>query len=155
MERAIRRIAKLYDFYLSENNEIKRVRRTRKSKKKISAAPRFKYGIEVPKNVKDALEIDKANGNTFWGGSLEKEIKSLLDLDCFECKPFGHHEKLDDSWQKTTLHCIFDVKQDLTRKCRLVAGGHLEDVTDIQVYSSTVKNVISHKAGLKTILRRY
>ena len=158
MERAIRRIAKLYDFYLNENNEIKRVRRTRKSKKKFSTAPRFKYGIEVPKSVRHALEIDKANGNTFWEDSLEKEIKSLLDLDCFEFKPFGYHEKLDNSWQKTTLHCIFDVKQDLTRKCRLVAGGHLVDVTDIQVYSSTVKSisvqllhVISHKAGLKQL----
>ena len=158
MERAIRRIAKLYDFYLNDDDEIKRVRRTRKSKRKFSTAPRYKYGIEVPRNVKHALEIDKANGNTFWEDSLEKEIKSLLDLDCFEFQPFGYHEKLDDSWQKTTLHCIFDVKQDLTRKCRLVAGGHLVDVTDVQVYSSTVKSisvqllhVISHKAGLKQL----
>ena len=53
---------------------------------------------------------------------------------------------------------VFDVKQDLTRKGRLVAGGHLLDLFDIQVYSSTVKSisvqllhVISHKAGLRQL----
>ena len=52
---------------------------------------------------------------------------------------------------------IFDVKQDLTRQCRIVAGGHLVDMLDIQVYSSTAKSisvqllhhVISHKANLE------
>ena len=50
---------------------------------------------------------------------------------------------------------IFNVKHDLTRKCRLLAGGHLVDMLDIQVYSTTVKSisvqllyVISHEASL-------
>ena len=53
---------------------------------------------------------------------------------------------------------VFDVKHDLTRKCRLVAGGHLVDMLDIQVYSSVVKSisvhllhVISHKANLEQL----
>jgi len=88
----------------------------------------------------------------------EKEVKALMDLDCFEVKPAGHSSTLDhDTWQKTTLHMVFDVKQSLDRKCHLVAGGHLVDMMDIQVYSLTVKSigsiqllhVISHKAGLE------
>ena len=50
---------------------------------------------------------------------------------------------------------IVDVKQDLCHKARLVAGGHLVDSLDHDVYSSTVKgvsvkllHVIAHKAGL-------
>jgi hypothetical protein len=50
---------------------------------------------------------------------------------------------------------IFNVKQDLCHKARLVAGGHLVDSLDHDVYSSTVKgvsvkllHVIAHKAGL-------
>ena len=106
--------------------------------------------------MKHALEIDKIKGNTFWQDSIDKEMKGLLDLNCFEFKPSGYHKQLDEAWQRTTtLHCVFDVKQDLTRKCELVvAGGHLVDVADIQVYSTTVKSisiqllhVISHKAG--------
>ena len=73
----------------------------------------------MPRNGKHALEIDKINGNAFWEDSLEKEIKSLLHLDCFEFD----HEKLDDSWLKTTFHCIVDVKQVLKTKCRLVTWG--------------------------------
>ena len=51
---------------------------------------------------------------------------------------------------------VFDMKQSLQRKCRLVARGHLVDMMDIQVYSSTVKlisvqllHVISHKSNLE------
>jgi hypothetical protein len=62
------------------------------------------------------------------------------------------------SWeqnQKTTLTIIYEVKQDLRRKARLVAGGHLVDPSDHSIYSSTIKgisvkllHVISHKADL-------
>ena len=47
---------------------------------------------------------------------------------------------------------VFDVKQDLHRKARLVAGGHLIDPLNHEVYSPTVKDisvrllqVIAHK----------
>ena len=53
---------------------------------------------------------------------------------------------------------IFDVKHYLRRKARLVAGGHLVDVLDNNVYASTVKgisirilNVISHSMNLKQL----
>jgi hypothetical protein len=39
--------------------------------------PRFlkkthKFGIEVPKTVKDALDIDRRNGNIFWADAIAK-----------------------------------------------------------------------------------
>ena len=53
---------------------------------------------------------------------------------------------------------VFDVKKDLTRKARLMAGGHLVNIMNIQVFSSTVKSisiqllhVISHKDNLKQL----
>jgi hypothetical protein len=44
--------------------------------------PRFlkkthKFGIEVPKTIKDALEIDRRNGNTFWADAIAKEMKDV------------------------------------------------------------------------------
>ena len=160
MDRVVRRITNLYDFHLDDHDEIKFIRRAQKTnkRKRRPKGPVYKYGIEVPRNVEDAIRIDKENNNTFWQDAYEKEIKALLDLDCFEFFPAGYHYKLGDGWQRTTLHMVFDVKQDLTRKCRLVAGGHLVDMFDIQVYSSTVKSisvqllhVISHKAGLQQL----
>ena len=38
----------------------------------------IKYGIRVPKNVKEALELDRANGNHLWRDSIIKEIKALM-----------------------------------------------------------------------------
>ena len=61
-------------------------------------------------------------------------MKALMGLDCFEFHKNGHNEKLDGSWQRTTLHMIFDVKQDLTTKARLVAGGHLVDIMNIKCF---------------------
>ena len=53
---------------------------------------------------------------------------------------------------------VFDVKHDLRHKARLVAGGHLIDVLDNQVYSSTVKSIsvqllhlISHQMKLEQL----
>jgi hypothetical protein len=37
-----------------------------------------------------------------------------------------------------TCHMIFDIKSDLTRKARLVAGGHMTNEPHESVYSSVV-----------------
>ena len=156
LTRSVRRITRLYDLYLDEHDEVRLI--PHKIKKKFSTAPVFKYGVEVPRTTEHAKKIDEKNGNTFWQDAYVKECKALLDLDCFEFHLAGHHKTLGSEWQRTSLHMVFDVKQDLTRKCRLMAGGHLVDMLDIQVYSSTVKSisvqllhVISHKANLEQL----
>ena len=35
-----------------------------------------RYGVRVPRNVKEALEIDAENGNTLWAGAIELEMKN-------------------------------------------------------------------------------
>jgi hypothetical protein len=49
----------------------------------ISAAsqgkvPIFQFGIQVPRNVKDAYDIDAKNGNTKWTDAMQEESSSLL-----------------------------------------------------------------------------
>ncbi len=36
-----------------------------------------KFGIECPKTVEDALELDKCNGNTMWADAIAKEMKNV------------------------------------------------------------------------------
>jgi hypothetical protein len=36
-----------------------------------------KFGIELPKTINEALELDKKNGNTFWADAIVKEMKDL------------------------------------------------------------------------------
>ena len=78
-----------------------------------------KYGIAVPRNVKEALEIDRINQNTLWRDAIAKEMKNVrIAFDI-----------LDDNRSaepgRTYLECylIFDVKMDFTRKARFVANG--------------------------------
>ena len=80
-----------------------------------------------------ARRIDELNNNTYWQDAYEKYIKAIMDLECFVFPPAGHHLKLGRGWQGITLHMIFDVKQDLNRKCKLVAGGYLVDMMYIKV----------------------
>jgi hypothetical protein len=107
----------------------------------------------MPRHIKHALRLDAANNNTYWTEAIKAEMKDLFDLEAFDIKTVGY--KCADDYQKTTLTIIFDAKQDLRRKARLVAGGHLVDPLDHNVYSSTVKgismkllHVIAHKAKL-------
>ncbi len=36
-----------------------------------------KFGIECPKTVEDALELDKQNVNTMWANAIAKEMKNV------------------------------------------------------------------------------
>ncbi len=36
-----------------------------------------KFGIECPKTVEDALELDKCNDNTMWADAIAKEMKNV------------------------------------------------------------------------------
>ena len=161
LRRASRRIARLYDFFLDDNDCVYKVRRAiRAKKKKAGLGPRgkiFKFGLQVPRTIKEALDIDKANGDTYWQDAIAAEMKALEELDCFEFHPKGYHP--GPAYQSTRLHMIFDVKADtLRRKARLVAGGHLLEALGVDVYSSTVKSisvkllhVIAHSAKLDAL----
>lgn len=159
-DRAVKRIIRLYDFELDDDDNVRTIRRVvRAGKKKKGKRPkpkeRMKYGIQVPKDIKEALEFDKNNENTLWQDAIDKEVNALLGLEVFDIrekgeKPSGH--------QRTTVHMIFDIKQDLRHKARLVAGGHLLELFDTEVYSSTVKgisvrllHVIPHQNNLSVL----
>ena len=38
-----------------------------------------KYGIWIPKSVKEAYEIDKANGDNIWTAAIQKEMPKIID----------------------------------------------------------------------------
>jgi len=82
-----------------------------------------KYGVEIPRNVAHAYELDALHGNTLWQDAIKKGISSLLDLNCFKFHDPGYKPSQD--FQFAPLTMIFDVKQCGHRKARLVAGGHV------------------------------
>ena len=62
LNRAVRTIARLYDMYLDDDDKINFVRRVirrqvKKKKKKFLRPKRFKYGVQVPNNVEEAIAL--------------------------------------------------------------------------------------------------
>jgi len=93
--------------------------------------------VEVPRNVKHALEIDKRNGNTAWRDAIRLEIKQLNDYATFQVVPDG--TPIPKGYKRIPHHVIFDVKFDGRLKARLVAGGHqTPDVPREEVFSNVV-----------------
>ena len=109
-----------------------------------------KIGIEVPKTAKEALEIDRRNGNTFRADAIAKEMKDIcvafkILLDG-QSAPIGH--------QKIPCHLIFDIKmEDFHCKARLDAGGHLTESPATITYASIVSCETVCIALLMAILR--
>ncbi len=96
----------------------------------------YKYGIRVPNSVEDAIEIDRANGNTLWWDALMKEMENVRPaFEIYE----GDVSKLI-GYQRVRCHIIWDIKlgENFRRKARLVAGGHATKTPSTITYSSVV-----------------
>jgi hypothetical protein len=93
-----------------------------------------KYGIQVPRSIKEAESLDRANGNTFWRDAIDREMKELgvaVDiLESGEIAPKGY--------QQTSGHIIFDIKMDFTRKARWVLNGHKNKAPEGSTYAGVV-----------------
>ena len=97
--------------------------------------PTYKFGIRVPDNVAHALQLDKENGNTYWRDAINKELAEIDQYDTFHIAPNGD---LPEGYKRIPYMIVFDVKFDLRRKARLVAGGHRTDPPPEDVYSGVV-----------------
>ncbi len=81
-----------------------------------------KFGIKVPKTTKEALEIDKKNGNTLWSNAIPKEMKDVQVA--FRILPDG--ELAPIGYQKIPCHMVLMLKWKTFNKRRdflLVAIG--------------------------------
>ncbi len=67
-----------------------------------------KFGIEVPKTVKEALDLNRKNANTIWVDAIAKEMREVLIA--FNILPDGHSAPIE--YQKIPCHMIFDVKME-------------------------------------------
>jgi hypothetical protein len=96
-----------------------------------------KFGIEVPKTVKEALALDCMNGNTLWADAIAKEMREVRIA--FNILPDGHSAPI--GYQKIPCHMIFDMKmEDFWQKARLVAGGHWTKAPATITYASMVSH---------------
>jgi hypothetical protein len=67
-----------------------------------------KFGIEIPKTVKEALALDRKNGNTLWADAIAKEMREMCIA--FNILPDGSSAPI--GYQKIPCHMIFDIKME-------------------------------------------
>jgi hypothetical protein len=103
-----------------------------------------KFGVRLPKTVEEALAIDAETGTTFWFDAITKEmskVKIAFEF-CEDWTPDQVRQGLARrdfvGFQEIECHMVFDVKMDLTRKARFVAGGHMTETPASLTYSSVV-----------------
>ena len=72
-----------------------------------------KFGVQVPKSMKHAAELDKQNGNTFWTDSISKEMKNVR----VAFQILDENEEVPIGYKFIRCHMIFDVKmKDFCRR---------------------------------------
>ena len=99
------------------------------------SGPRYKFGVQVPRNHKDALCLQEAAGHTKWTDAEAVELANLDEYETFQ--DLGEGAQAPPDYQQIRVHFVYDVKHDMRHKARLVAGGHMtEDVSD--AYSSVI-----------------
>jgi hypothetical protein len=102
-------------------------------------APKHKYGFEVPRDYKHAIQLEERNGNKGWQESTSLEFDHLDEYVTFINKGKDGRPP-DNSYKKIRVHLIYDhVKHDGRHtKARCVADGHLTDIPIDSVYYGVV-----------------
>jgi hypothetical protein len=118
--------------YLNSDTEITNMIRAYK----LSVETAYKFGVQVPRNTKESIKLDTENGNTLWADSIKTEFKQINDYETF--RVMEDNEPMPAGYKRIPYHCIYDVKFDGRRKCRLVAGGHRTDPPKEDIYSGVV-----------------
>ena len=67
-----------------------------------------KFGIELPKTIKEALELDMKNGYTFWADAIAKEMKDV----CVAFKILLDGQSAPIGYQNIPCHMVFDIKME-------------------------------------------
>ena len=81
------------------------------------------FGVRLPCSRAEAFELDKSNGTAKWQDAIALELDqpdehdTLIDRGVKIAGPSG--------FKRINCRFVFDRKQDLRHKARLVAGGHM------------------------------
>ncbi|KAI2503175.1 Reverse transcriptase (RNA-dependent DNA polymerase) [Fragilaria crotonensis] len=95
-----------------------------------------KYGERVPKNIKEAIEIDKENGNTLWMDAGKLEMSNVrVAFEWFDGDP-----STLIGYTQITGHLVFNVKlgENFRRKARYCADGHKTGAPASVTYNTVV-----------------
>ena len=93
--------------------------------------------------MKEAEELDQANGNTLWMNAICKEMDAIH----VAFKMLNDSEKIPLGYQEISCPLVFDVKmEDFCWKARYVAGGHTTETPAAMTFASIVSHELARIA---------
>ena len=105
----------------------------------------YQFGFLIPKDYKQALQLDEQNGNSKWYDATKLEMDQINEYKVFQDHGKAQYDpkskqvsNAPNGYQKIRVHLIFAVKHDGRHKARLVAGGHLTPDPIESIYSGVV-----------------
>ena len=105
----------------------------------------YQFGFLIPKDYKQALQLDEQNGNSKWYDATKLEMDQINEYKAFQDHGKAQYDpksrkvsNAPNGYQKIRVHLIFAVKHDGRHKARLVAGGHLTPDPIESIYSGVV-----------------
>ena len=123
--------------YLKRDKRFARMLRQVHLYKKKTNTVKYNFGVRIPKSIREARLLDKMNGNTKWDDAIEKELRALYEEhNCFE--KLKDKNEIPNGYKYVPLLWVFAVKFDLRHRARCVAGGHVTDDLEQDVYSGVV-----------------
>ena len=103
------------------------------------------FGFLIPKDYKQALQLDEQNGNSKWYDATKLEMNQINEYKVFQDHGKAKYDpksrkvsNAPNGYQKIRVHLIFAVKHDGRHKARSVAGGHLTPDPIESIYSGVV-----------------
>ena len=100
-----------------------------------------KFGVRLPHLIEKELCVDRDTNTTFWTKAITKEMKKVIAafelINGLTAEEIRDGKKKLVGFQKIKYHMILDVKMDLTRKARYVAGDHTTTAPISLTYSTS------------------
>ena len=103
------------------------------------------FSFLIPKDYKQALQLDEKNGNSKWYDATKLEMDQINEYKVFQDHGKAQYDpksskisNAPNGYQKIRVHLIFAVKHDGRHKARLVARGHLTPDPIESIYSGVV-----------------
>ena len=95
-----------------------------------------KFGIELPRDVEHAYELDRQNGNTYWQDAIELEMTKVR----VAFKVVDDDEVIPPGYQHMSCHLVYEIKlsEGFRRKVRMVAGGNQVETPEHMTYATVV-----------------
>ena len=80
-------------------------RMARALKAKQVMGKKYMFGVQVPVGVKQALHLDRENGNTLWEDSIKKELSQLNECGTF--RALDKDENAPEGYQQIPYHIVW------------------------------------------------